>query len=414
MSSRRPWGRVWSSGLVITYGRRVRILAGLAPRWVALDAGIGAVSLAVSALLARHAASAQAGTRPLDALGYALMVLACAAVTARRVVPLPVLAVVAGALVVFAVRNYSGGPLLAPVTVALYSAGAAVERRTALAVGAVVAVIVIVRAWLNAAQGQVSSFTWAAPGWVLASFAWGAAVRSRRQLLESARLRAELAERTREAEAERRADAERLRIARDLHDVIGHSFAAVNVQARMARAVLETDKGGTRQALEAIEAISRTALAEIRQTLGMLRGGGPPGQIADPAGLAAKAGLLLEPLRQAGIGVDARVDLGDGPLPPEAAEAVYRVVQESLANVLRHADPATVRLSICRDHGTIAVEIVNDGTQPARGRLAGRDGPRGHGIAGMRERVTALGGELTAGPARSGFTVRATVPARER
>jgi hypothetical protein len=144
-----------------------------------LDAGIGIAALALSLGAGRHAAASQPGTRPLDVAGYGLTVLACVALMGRRIVPLPVLGVVVAALVVFAVRNYPGGPLLIPVMVALYTAGTALERPAALGVGTAATVVVVARAWLTAAQGRVSAFTWAAPGWALASLAWGAAVRSR-------------------------------------------------------------------------------------------------------------------------------------------------------------------------------------------------------------------------------------------
>lgn len=382
---------------------------GLWPRSVLLDAGIGVVALALSVVFGGHAALSQPGTRPLDVLGYLLVVVSCVALVARRVAPLPVLSVVAAVLLVFAVFDYPGGPLLTPVMVAVYSVGTALERRAVLACGAVVTAIVVARAWLSAAQGEVSPFTWAAPGWVLASLAWGAAVRSRRQLLESARLRAELAEQTREAEAERRADQERLRIARDLHDVIGHSFAAVNVQARVASTVLDSDRTSARRALTAIESISRAALAEIRQTLGVLRQGSlRPTMTA--AAMAARLCALLEPLRQAGIMVDAQVDLGDMALPLEPADVVYRVVQESLTNVMRHAAAQAVGVRVAREADAVAVEITNDGTGQAAVSPLGAGPASGHGVQGMRERVAALGGRLDAGPDGGGFKVTGRVP----
>jgi signal transduction histidine kinase len=336
-------------------------------------------------------------------------VLACAAVIVRRVAPLPVAGIVTAALVVFAVRDYPGGPLLIPVIVALYTAGTAVERNVALTVGAAVGAVAAARAWLTAVHGNVSAFTWAAPGWVLAALAWGAAVRSRRQLLEAARLRAELAEQTREAEAEQRADQERLRIARDLHDVIGHSFAAVNVQARAAAAVLDTDRALAREPLGAIESVSGTALAEIRRALGLLRHGSPP---AEAASLANQVSLLARPLREAGIKVDLTVDAGATPLPPAVSEAVCRIVQESLTNVLRHAAASAVRLTVARAGDRVQIEIGNDSRHPAaRMPPAGSDG--GHGIQGMRERAAAMGGTLSAGPEGAGFLVAATLPAAE-
>jgi signal transduction histidine kinase len=400
---------VWRCGLGVAYGRRVRMLCGLSPRSAVLDVGIGVVALALSLIFGRHAALSQPGTRPLDPLGYALVVVSCAAVAGRRVGPVLVLGVVVGALVLFAVFNYPGGPLLIPVMVAVYSAGTALERPAVLTAGAVVTAIVVARAWLSASQGRVSAFTWAAPGWVLASLAWGAAVRSRRQLLESVRLRAELAEQTREAEAERRADQERMRIARDLHDVIGHSFAAVNVQARVAGTVLESDRAGARRALTAIESISREALNEIRRALGVLRQGGQDQAVA-AATLTTQIGTLLEPLQDAGIRVEAHVDIGDAPLPRAPADVVYRVVQESLTNVMRHAAAHAVQVRVARDGGTVAVEVTNDGARPAVVSGSGAVPPGGHGLLGMRERVTALGGQLQAGPEGGGFKVTGMVP----
>lgn len=116
---------MWRSGGVIAYGRRVRMLSGLSPRSAVLDVGIGVVALALSLGFGRHAALSQPGTRPLDALGYALVVMSCAAVVARRVAPVPVLGIVVAAFVLFAAFNYPGGPLLVPVIVAVYSVGAA-------------------------------------------------------------------------------------------------------------------------------------------------------------------------------------------------------------------------------------------------------------------------------------------------
>lgn len=133
-----------------------------------------------------------------------------------------------------------------------------------------------------ATHGHVSAFTWAAPGWVIASLVWGAAVRSRRAAIDAIRERAEAAERSREQEAARRVAEERVRIARELHDVIGHSFTVVNIQARMAAAALDTAPERSRQAMTDIETVSRDALREIRQALSVLRGNEQPGQRVSP------------------------------------------------------------------------------------------------------------------------------------
>jgi signal transduction histidine kinase len=191
--------------------------------------------------------------------------------------------------------------------------------------------------------------------------------------------------------------------------VIGHSFAAVNVQARVASTVLDSDRAGARRALTAIESISRAALQEIRQALGVLRRGSP-GQTVAATGLTTRICQLLEPLRQAGIRVDAQVDIGEGPLPQAPADAVYRVVQESLTNVMRHAAAQAVQVRVAREGGTVTVEIVNDGSGQAAVSPSGAVAASGHGVPGMRERVTALGGHLQAGPDDGGFKVTGVVP----
>lgn len=193
--------------------------------------------------------------------------------------------------------------------------------------------------------------------------------------------------------------------------MIGHSFAAVNVQARVASTVLESDRAGARRALTAIESISREALQEIRQALGALRRGSP-GQTVASASLTAQICQLLEPLRQAGIRVDAQVEIGDAPLPRAPADAVYRVVQESLTNVMRHAAAQAVRVRVAREAGTVAVEIANDGAGQAVIAPPGAVAASGHGVPGMRERVTALGGHLQAGPDGGGFKVTGVVPVK--
>jgi signal transduction histidine kinase len=366
-------------------------------RWL-FDSAVAAGALAVSLALAPGAARGQPGARPLDTVAYLLVVMACAALVARRRYPVPVAGLVGAALLIFAVRGYPGGPLVVAVMVALYTVGAQLERRQALAAGAVAVVLVAARSVaILAAHGPVSPFNWAAPGWVVACLLAGMVVRARRQAIQAIRDRAEQAERTREGEARARVAEERLRIARDLHDVVGHSFAAVNVQARAASALLATDPDGARQALAAIEATSRDALREIRAALSTLRQGAVP-----PVLDAATVQSLLAPVRAAGLAVESTVDAEA--LPTEVGQVLYRVVQESLTNVLRHAQARTVTVCIAREGPTAVVTVGNDGA-------AAPAGTGGHGLAGMRERVEVLGGTLSAGPdAQGGWRVTARVP----
>ncbi|HKT02804.1 MAG TPA: sensor histidine kinase [Rugosimonospora sp.] len=369
-------------------------------RWL-VDGAIAAGVLAVSLLLAPGAARGQPGARPLDAIAYVLVVAAGAALAARRRYPLGLVGLVGAALLVFAVRDYPGGPLVLAVMVALYTAGTRLDRRRALGVGAVAVVLVAARSVaILHGYGQVSAFNWAAPGWVLACLLAGMVVRARRQAIQAIRDRAELAERTREEQARVRVAEERLRIARDLHDVVGHSFAAVNVQARAAATLLDTDPDGARHALTAIEHTSRDALREIRAALSALRTGAPP-----PTLDARAVRSLLAPVRAAGLAATGTVD--PPPLPTEVGHVLYRVVQESLTNVLRHAHARAVTVSVTRDGNAACVEVHDDGAGSATA------GSGGQGLTGMRERVEALGGHLHAGPAAEGgwrVTARLPVP----
>jgi signal transduction histidine kinase len=377
-------------------------VSGLRSRSVMFDGAVAAVVLAASLAVAPGAARGQPGTRPLDGWAYVLVVAACAALVARRRYPLPVAGVVGTALLAFAVRDYPGGSLVLAVMVALYTVGANLGRRQALVAGGVAVVLVAARSVAGvAAHGQVSAYSWAAPGWVVACLLAGMVVRSRRQAMRAIRDRAEQAERTRDEEARARVAEERLRIARDLHDVVGHSFAAVHVQARAAAALLDSDPVGVRQALAAIEATSRDSLREIRATLSALRRDGPRPVLAGPAPLRE----LLAPVRAAGLDVQATVD-DELALPAAVGHVVYRVVQESLTNVLRHAQASTVTLRVAGDGRGVRVEVRDDGRGSAEPAVLD-----GHGLTGMRERVAAVGGRLEAGPvAEGGWRVTGWVP----
>jgi signal transduction histidine kinase len=365
----------------------------------AFDVLLAAVVLAVSLGLAATAGRHQPGTRPVDGLAYALTGISCGLLSVRRRWPLPPTAVVGAALLLFSLRGYPGGALILPVTIALYTVGTAIERTRALLVGAAATAVVVVRAWMMPA-GQTYAFTWTPSGWVLAALVWGVAVRARRQTIEALRDRAEAAERSREQEAARRVAEERLRIARDLHDVIGHSFVTANVQARLAATVMDSEPDRAREALAAIQTTSRDALREIRQALSVLRSTTSP---------TAAAGLdelkhLLEPLRAAGLTVNTTIESKGDDLPVVVATGVYRIVQEALTNVLKHAAARHVSVRILRDGRSVMVEVIDDGTGVTPGE-------GGHGLEGMAERATALGGRLEAGPRLGGgFAVTARIP----
>jgi signal transduction histidine kinase len=226
----------------------------------------------------------------------------------------------------------------------------------------------------------------------------GEASRNRRAYLAEVTRRARDAERDREADARRRLAEERLRIARDLHDSVGHHLALINVQAGVAIHVLPDHPA--RETLRQIRQGSRAALDELRDTVGLLR---------DPAPLSPTVGLsaledLLSSVRPSGLRVTVAADLAH-PVPWACDVAAYRVVQESLTNVCKHAGPTDVVVSLSSSPDGLTVVVANDGPAAA---VSGH----GHGIVGMRERVEALGGTLQAGPRPTGgFRVSAVLPA---
>ncbi|MFI8916164.1 sensor histidine kinase [Streptomyces sp. NPDC053513] len=203
--------------------------------------------------------------------------------------------------------------------------------------------------------------------------------------------------------------AERLRIARELHDVVAHSIGVIAIQAGVGRRVIDTQPAEARNALATIETTSRETLAGLRRTLGALRGAAADGRPAprDPAPGLADLERLAASTADAGVRVELR-HLGnpDVSLPPEVDLAAYRIVQESLTNVVRHAAAPTCRVTVERRTDTLLVEIADDG----RGTPAAAPGG-GYGLVGMRERAALLGGSLTAGPRPGGgFQVTALLP----
>ncbi|MQY06922.1 hypothetical protein ACRB68_50190 [Actinomadura sp. RB68] len=243
-------------------------------------------------------------------------------------------------------------------------------------------------------------------GWALLALVGAELIRARRQ-------RAEAAARTR-AEAERRqATEERLRMARELHDVLAHNISMINVRAGVALHLLSDDAAGdaaaaeARDALAAIKVASKEALSEMRSVIGALRADGEQAPRSPTAGLD-RLPELLERARAAGLAVHCEVSGEERPLPAGADLAAFRIVQESLTNVTRHAGPGPVRVRVRIVHGDhdVTVRVDDDG----RGAPLLSD-TGGAGIRGMRERATALGGTFDAGPrAGGGFRVRATLP----
>jgi signal transduction histidine kinase len=408
-------------------------------RWTAgsarADDALLAAGVAVFGVVGTVGAAAeQPAARPLDAAAWALLLVASWALLARRRQPLAVLALTAAATVVWLAAAYPYGPVFLPLSLAVYTLATVTPGTRLPALAGGVAALLVLLVALGVADGG----SWRReelPGVLLAWLAllgvplWvGVVARSRRERAAE--------------QARRRADDERLRVARELHDVVSHSIAMINFRAGVALHVLDRRPEQAREALTAIRQASAGALQELRATLGVLRqpAGGERSQASLP-GLAQ----LEELVAGAGPPVAVVVDGEPAELPPAVDLAAYRVVQESLTNVVRHAGGARATVRVAFGPADLVVEVTDDGAGAPRAARSAGAPPRGpspqgspgppgpdpsatrftgappwgspdpsgsgHGIAGMRERVAALGGELQAGPGpRGGFRVRARLP----
>jgi signal transduction histidine kinase len=329
----------------------------------------------------------------------------------RRGAPTATLAI-SGMLVLalFAVDHAAGSVAVIAPAIALYSLALARGRvHLVAAVVAAAAAVMVVDVFLDGNHAHALTLQTAAHVALVAVPVLAAeALRNRRSYIQLLLERLELAERTREEEAPRRAEQERLRIARDLHDVVAHTLTTINVQAGVAAhlADREPDRAGT--TLAAIEAASHNALDELRAILGVLR---EPGDVVplEPAPGLDGVAALVDRFREAGSEVELEVRGEHPEAIPEAVQlAAFRIVQESLTNAARHAPGAAARVRLAYEPDRLCVGVENE---PAPGRNRDGNGD-GVGIAGMRERASALGGTLEAAPCPRGFAVSAELPYR--
>ena len=376
--------------------------------WQRMTDAATAVAVLVAALLTTNTAH-----HVRDPLAAGLAALACAPLVARRRWPHSALLVsTAAAEGYLAYVDRSGGTLiLAAPLIALYTVAEAGTRRRSLWIGGAVVLLIGVfhtaiksGRWLGAENVALAALG----GLAIAA---GEASRNRRAYEAEALLR-----------AQERVTAERLRIARDLHDSVGHHLALINVQAGVAAHVLPDEPGhqgsglsappegsGTRndavrETLDQIRQSAREALDELRDAVGLLRRPDEPLAPVEPTVGLAGLGDLLATFERAGLRISYRHE-EDRPLPPATDVVAYRVVQESLTNARKHAGQVDVRLVLRFRGPTLSIVVENDGP-PAPVR------PESHGLTGMRERVSALGGSLTAEPRPlGGFRVSCRLPA---
>jgi signal transduction histidine kinase len=237
----------------------------------------------------------------------------------------------------------------------------------------------------------------------------GEVVRNRRELLGEYAARAARAEADREAEARRRVEEERLRIAREFHDVVAHTMAAVNVQMGVAVAAFDADPEAARNALRQARASSRDALRELRATVALLRDASMK-ESASPAPTLMGLHELAERAQQTGVSVTLTDDTHGRQLPGVVDVTVYRIVQEALTNVIRHTDAEHAHVVVAVEDDALVVDVCDDGRP--QGRATPSSGPnQGFGLIGMTERAAALDGRVEFGPvAGGGFRVHAVLP----
>jgi signal transduction histidine kinase len=341
-------------------------------------------------------------------LGCGLILLHTVPLAARRRFPGAVLALCVASGLAFAALGLPPDILWMAILVAVYSVAAYGDRWVSLT-GLVVAAGGSAAIQLTPGRFEnptpVGNTLVLGAAWLLGHF-----VGVRRIYVGQLEERTAELEQAREELAHRAVVEERLRLARELHDVVAHAMSVIAVQSGVGAHVADTHPEEAAKALVAIEATSRAALEELRRLLGVLRQEDEPqGDLAPVPGLADLEGLLAE-VAKAGLAVKLQVNGTRPPLPAGVDLSAYRIVQEALTNVVKHAGPARAQVVVGYGDQDVTVEVIDDGRGAVTSVSDGRVGT-GHGLIGMRERVQAFGGDLEAGPRpNGGFRVAARLP----
>lgn len=355
------------------------------------DSMLAALLTLVGVVGTTFAGSPSRAEVPIDARGYVLVVTAAVVLAVRRRWPLAVLAVVGVCTSAYLILGYAYGPVLVSFMFAVYTAA----RHTPLdrAVPYSLAALAMMLTHLLVHSHRLGLFgVIDVSAWVLVPFSLGFTLRLRRETAVRAR-----------ADAIRQSvDDERLRVAQEVHDIVGHGLAAIKMQADVALHVLARKPDQAEVALEAISRTSSQALDELRATLAMVR---RTDAERSPVPSLARLDELRQRMAEAGVYV--RLENSGEPLAalPVAVDLTgYRIIQESLTNVLRHSGAEQATVGIRYEADSVLITVANAVTEYSPGE-------GGFGISGMRERVLALGGEFTAGPSpHDGFEVRARLP----
>jgi signal transduction histidine kinase len=373
--------------------------------WV-IDAVLGTVFTAAGLVGLFGPHDAKFDWRDPDAFAVLLSLGCSLPFFVRRRAPFATLMSCTICLVVLSVCQYPANVQSQMLVIFAYTLGAWAEgRKRAIGLGSIaIGLIVVAAVGIPDANGANLLLTGA---FYAASYAIGSSMRNRRLYNQQLEQRAADLERERDEEAKRAVADERLRIAQELHDVVAHSMGVIAVQAGVGAHVIDTDPAEAKQSLEAIASTSRSTLTEIRRLLGVLRA--DERGAYQPAPGLADLHKLVDDLGGAGLPVTVTIEGSARDIPPGVDLTAYRIVQEALTNVLKHAGPAHADVRVDYEPGTIRLEIVDNG----RG-VNGRAGTGGHGLMGMRERVGVYGGSLHADAATGGgFRVVAELPYRE-
>jgi signal transduction histidine kinase len=349
------------------------------------------------------------GSRPPGPVGRLLGVAMALPLLVRRRWPLGTLYAVAGVLFAYYAANFPGFPPTVVLVVPCYFAAEAGRTWSIVPVPVfyfTAATLVGLRDGRSALDIVNNLLPHAALIAVALLLGW--LVRSRRLLAGQSQERLRLVTEEHEREAARQVAQERLRVAREVHDTVSHALATVTVQSGAALQVLDEHPDQAREALRAIRSTGSAALDEMRATLGVLRQGDEGSAVSDRAAGLDRLPALLAAVRAAGLAVAVRTEGTPVPLPSTVDHSGYRILQEALTNVLRHAGPdasATVHIGYRSD--AVTLEVLDDGPAAAAAATGG------HGLAGMRERAATLGGQLQAGPGPDGgYRVHAVLPLR--
>ncbi|MFJ5264973.1 sensor histidine kinase [Streptomyces sp. NPDC088387] len=354
------------------------------------------------------------------AAAYLVAVVSCAVLPVRHRAPLAAMAVTTACGVLVPPLGLLLSPLIvAPAVITAYSLTARTERHAVSAVSLTsVALLVASTPLFGALSWQDASRVGAVAAFPLVAGVLGHSVHNRRAYLAAVEERAQRAEQTRDSEARRKVAEERVRIARELHDLVAHQITLANAQATVAAHLFDTRPEQTRKSLNELVETTSHALDELRATVGLLRQSGDSAAPAEPAPGLSRLPKLVESFRRAGLEVSLHQEGTARPLSPGVDLTAYRIVQEALTNVTKHAGGGSARVGLDWNDDRVTITVSDNGsgrTTPAAsgGRNAPPmpERPPGYGLIGMRERATAVGGQLSAGSRpEGGFLVHAELP----